>query len=102
MKIKTGQTVFESILSVDADNNPISATTFDISTIKDGVTYMGLSVQITLIDDIRGVFSALWSAETIGEYQIYIKNNSTNVVFISDSVSVLPDNAFENNIYIGL
>ena len=102
MEIRTGQTIYENIVSVDADNNPISATTFDIVTYEDGALFYGILISVNLIDDSRGLFSASWSADTTGEYQMYFKNNSTNVIFMSDSVSVLPDSAFENNIYIGL
>lgn len=102
MKIRTGQTVYENIVSVNADNNPVSAATFDVVTYKDGIIFPGMFISVNLIDGSRGIFSASWSADTIGEYQMYFKNNITNVIFMSDSVSVLPDSAFENNVYIGL
>lgn len=102
MSIQTGQTYIENIMSLDVDNNPVSGATFDIVSIKDGVEYTGLTVSTTLIDATRGIFSASWSASSIGDYQFYLKNNDTNVVFISEVVNVLPDSAFDQNIFIGL
>lgn len=102
MQARTGQTIFENILSVDADNNAVSAVTFDITTIQNGIEYSGITVTMTLVDAARGIFSSSWSADTIGDYQNYIKNNNTNVIFISDIVNILPDSAFDQTIYIGL
>lgn len=102
MKIGTGITAYEQFLSLDADNNPITGTTFDIAIYKDSDLYTGITVSTSLTDGSRGVFTASWSADTTGYYQFYIKNNITNVIFISDSVSVLPDSAFDENIFIGL
>jgi hypothetical protein len=102
MNIRTGQTVYEDILSVDADNNPVSATTFDTAFIRDGSIYTAITATITLADDSRAIFTASWSADTVGSYQLYAKNNVTNVIFISDRVDAKPDSEFDQNIYIGL
>lgn len=102
MSYRTGQTITENILSLDADNNPVSAATFDVVSLRNGNVYTGVTVTMTLADEYRGIFYASWSADTTGDYQFYIKNNDTNVIFISDPVSVLPDSAFDENIYIGL
>lgn len=102
MNIGTGQTVYEQILSTDADNNPVTATTFDIVTYRDSELYTGITTTVTLTDAARGVFTAEWSASTTGNYQIYAKNNVTSVIFISDSVIVKPDNELSTNVYIGL
>ena len=102
MIIGTGQTVYEQILSVDVDNNPVTATTFDIVTYRDNILYTGVTVGVALSDATRGVFTAEWSASTTGDYQIYAKNNITSVIFISDSVIVKPDNELSTNVYIGL
>lgn len=100
MSFLTGQTIVENFLSLDADNNPVTATTFDVVVTKDGGVFSGTSVTINLEDDTRGIFSASWSADTAGAYQIYIKNNVTNVIFITDSIDVASDSG--QNIYIGL
>lgn len=100
MQVLTGQTVVEDVLSLDADNNPVTATTFDVVVTKSGVVYSGVSVTMALADDSRGIFTASWSADTAGDYQVYLKNNVTNVIFITDVVSVVGD--LGQNIYIGL
>lgn len=102
MDIRTGQTVVEDFLSLDADNNPLSGATFDVVSIKDGFPFTGLTVTTALSDASLGLFYASWSADTTGDYQLYIKNNLTNVIYITDRISVLPDSAFDQNIFIGL
>lgn len=102
MNIRTGQTLYEEVLSLDVDNNPISGATFNVVSFKDGFVYSGVTVNVYLASAELGVFTASWSADTIGDYQIYLKNNDTNVIFITDKVSVLPDSSFEQNIFIGL
>lgn len=102
MEAKTGQTINENFMSLDADNNPVSGATFDIVPIKDSLVFTALTVSITLLEASRGLFFTSWSADTIGNYQLYIKNNDTNVIFITDVVNILPDSSFDQNIYIGL
>lgn len=102
MTSRTGQTIYEDILSLDADNNSVSAATFDTIAILNGTEYTGVTVNMSLSDAVRGIFVASWSADTTGDYQIYVKNNTTNVIFVSDIVNILPDSSFEQNIYIGL
>lgn len=100
--MRTGQTIYENILSLDADNNPVSGATFDSALYKDGAPYTSSTVFISLIDDTRGLFTASWSSSTIGTYQLYTKNLSTNVIFVSEPVNLRPDSEFDQNIYIGL
>ena len=102
MIIRTGQTVYEQVISIDVDNNPVSATTFDTVLYLNNSTYSGTSPTYSLTDSTRAMFTFSGSADTTGEYQLYAKNNSTNVIFVSDIVSVRPDSEFDNTIYIGL
>ena len=102
MNIATGQTVYEQILSLDVDCNPVTGATFDSIMYKDGSSYTGVTIGMTLTDDTRGVYTASWSASTTGEYQLYVKNNSTSVVFLSDNISVKSDSELSTNVYIGL
>lgn len=102
MKVATGQTVYEQIISLDEYNNPVTGATFDIAVYKDGLSYTGLTVNMALTDLSRAIFSANWSASTTGDYQIYFKNNTTNVVFITDNVSVISGDELGQNIYVGL
>ena len=100
MKIKTGQTITENIISADANNFPVSAATFDVNLYKNGDFYE--SINIELSDDINAIFKTVWSASTIGDYQLYAKNNTTSVIYISDVYKVVPDEEIETNIYGGL
>jgi hypothetical protein len=90
MAVVTGQTVFEDILSLDADNNPVSGATFDIVMTKNGAIYSGLTVDVNLIYASRGIFS------------MYAKNNVTNVIFIANTVTVATSSGLQQTIYIGL
>lgn len=102
MNIRTGQTVYEQVWSFDVDNNPITGATFDSVLYLDNSLYTGSTPTYSLTDAIRGVFTFSWSADTLGMYQLYAKNNSTGVVFISESINVRPDSEFDSTIYIGL
>ena len=102
MNVGTGQTVYEQIISLDLDNNPVTGVTFDTAMYKDGDIYTGITVSMMLTDTLRGVFTASWSASTVGDYQMYAKNNNTSVVFISDNVFVKSDRDLDTNVYIGL
>lgn len=98
----TGKTIYEQILSVNEDNYPVTGATFDITMYKDGSSYTGVTIDISLTDDLRGIFTANWSASTVGDYQMYAKNNSTSVIFISDNVIIKSDEELSTNVYIGL
>jgi len=102
MIIGTGQTVYEQIISVNEDNNPVTGATFDTTMYRDGSSYTGVTVSVTLEDAARGVYTASWSATTTGDYQLYAQNNTTSVIFIADNVIVKSDNELGTNIYIGL
>jgi hypothetical protein len=102
MNIGTGTTVYEQIISLDADNNPVSGATFDTLMYRNGTSYTGLTVTMALSDASRGVFTASWSATTTGDYQLYAKNNITSVVFIADNIAVKPDSELSTNVYIGI
>lgn len=102
MTIATGQTVYEQILSVNADNIPVTGVTFDTVLYQDGSAYTAATVNMAVSDATRGLYTASWSADTTGDYQLYAKNNSTGVIFVSDIVLVRPDSELSANIYIGL
>ena len=102
MNTRTGQTVYEQVISMDVDNNPIPGATFDSTLYLDNTIYSGGSLSYSLTDAVRGIFTFSWTTDIIGTYQLYAKNNSTNVIFISEVVTVRPDSEFDNTIYIGL
>ena len=102
MKIGTGQTVYEEILSLDIDNNPVTGVTFDALIYRDGASDGDINIDISLTDPVRGVYSASWSASTVGNHQLYVKNNDTSVIFVSQNILVIPDSELTTDIYIGL
>ena len=102
MNVGTGQTVYEQIISVNEDNNPVTGVTFDTVMYRDGITYTGITVSTSLTDAPRGVYTAEWSASTTGDYQLYMKNSSTSVIFVSDNIIVKSDSELGTNVYIGL
>ena len=102
MIVGTGITIYETILSINADNVPVTGATFDTSMYKDGNIFVGIPITINLIDSVRAIYSASWSADTTGDYQLYAKNNITSVIFISNNVSVKSDSELSTSIYIGL
>ena len=53
MKIITGQTVYETIMSIDSNNNPISAATFSTILYKNGIFQETLFTSLT--DDVNDV-----------------------------------------------
>ncbi len=87
---------------MDVTNNPVSGATFYTEVLKSGLIYTGVTVSMSLIDDVRGLFSSSWSGDTTGDYQIFYKNNTTNVLYISDIFYVRPDSELSTNVYVGL
>lgn len=102
MNIRTGQTTYEQVMSFDVDNNPVSGATFDAVLYLNNTIYTGSSPSYSLIDASRGVFTFAWSSDTFGDYQLYVRNITTNVIFVSDSIGVRPDSEFDTTVYIGM
>lgn len=100
MKIRTGQTVYETIISVDTNNNPVSAATLNTILYKDGVVYSTLIASLT--DAENAIFTTSWSASSTGSYQIYSKNETTDLIYSSDVYLVVPDNEEIAVVYVGL
>lgn len=99
---RTGETIYELILSVDVDNNPVTGATFDNTIFKDGVEFTGITISETLTDATNGLFSFSFSSDTTGTYQMHVKNNSTNVLFVSDQYFIKPASEFDTTVYVGL
>jgi hypothetical protein len=100
MKIRTGQTVFETIVSVDINNRPVSSAILNNILYKDGVSYSSLTA--TLTDATNAIFSVTWSASSIGSYQLYSKNETTDLIYTSDVYLVVPDSEEIATVYVGL
>ena len=102
--IRTGQTAHEIVVSFDtSNNNPISGATFDTSIFKDGaLVSTGVTITSSLSDASTAVFDFYWSASTTGTYQLYIKNDITSVIYVSDIYNMRSDNYFDNIVYVGI
>ena len=101
-KLGTGQTIYDMIMSVDNNNNPVTAATFSIDVFKNGMTATGVTVNISLTDPSIGAYSSAWSANTVGDYQLYYKNDVTDVIFVTDNYKIVDDEDLGTNVYIGL
>lgn len=104
MKIKTGHTIYELVVSADQDNNPVSAATFSQAFFIDGVSTTAVTLSVSLTDASRAIFSASFSASTLGFHQFELKNSLTDVIYISDSYDASPDSEVDVSptIYVGL
>lgn len=102
MKFGTGQTIYDIVASVDVYNNPVSGATFNTEVLKNGSIYTGVTVNLYLADAENGLFTSNWSGDTTGDYQLFYKNNITNVLYISNIVYIRPDSELSTNVYIGL
>ena len=100
MNIEIGEIVYEQVLSLDVDNYPITASTFDVVLFFNNEPYSGNTPSYYLTDASRRVFTFSWSGDSYGQYQLYAKNSLTNVIFISNIVDIKP--TIDSNIYIGL
>jgi hypothetical protein len=102
MKIKTGQTVYENIVSYNNMNIPITGVTFDSNIYRDGVLYTGITINEEISDIERAMYKFSWSASSYGDYQLYVKNLSTSVIYQSDVYKVVSDDEANMTVYVGL
>ena len=97
----TGETLYDQVLSLDNNNNPVTATTFTTYTYLNGYLYSGVSISVALSDPNTGMFVGSWSANTVGFFQTYYKNNVTDVIYVSDTYEVDNGSATDQTIYVG-
>ncbi len=98
----TGVTIYDTLVSLDQNNVAVSATTFDTVLFKDGQESL-LSVSVSLYDIPRALFMASFIPEEYGSYQLYAKNNVTDVVYLSNIFDVSTGiTAPAASIYIGI
>ena len=102
--LNTGQTIYETIISVDRLNNPVLAPNFSAGTIVtlNGEVTTGTTVAFELKDSTYGIFMTSWSADTYGTYQITVKNAVTNVIYVSDNYRIVADSDVDAVVYVGI
>lgn len=87
---------------MDQNNVAVSATTFDTVLYLDGAESL-TSVSVSLYDVQRAVFSVSFVPETYGQYQLYMRNNETDTVYISNVFDVSTGGTSSAmDIYVGL
>lgn len=101
MKIRTGETMYETVMSFDENNNPVSAATFDLALYKNNAIY-STTIGGGLVDGSRGLFAFSWSSDTTGFYYLWAKNLTTSTLYVSNTVEVASDSEFDTTIYVGL
>ena len=82
----TGQTVYEIVQSFDTNNNPVSAATFDLNFYVNGQISNTIIPDINLINLSAATFSVSWSSDTYGYHQFYLRNQTTNVMYVSELI----------------
>ena len=102
--VNTGQTNYETIISVDRLNNPVLSPNFSAGTIVtfNGDVNTGTTVMFELKDVAYGIHMASWSADTYGTYQVTVKNAITNVIYVSDIYIVAAPLDVNPVVYVGL
>jgi len=105
MNITTGQTVYELVRSFNpTTNNPVSAATFSTTVYRNGGIDTGTTVSMSLSDASEGIYTASWSASTLGTYQLNIENTTTEVVYVSEIYMVKTEAEVSGSatVYVGL
>jgi len=104
MDIRTGETIYETVLSLDQDGNPISGATFDSSFYINGTSSTAVTLSLGSIDATTGIFSVSFSSSTYGYHQFRLLNNTTDVVYVSQTYVVKSDNELAGGatVYVGL
>jgi len=104
MDIRTGVTVYDNIMSLDVDGNPLSAATFTTSFFIDGSVTTAITLTIALSQASTGTFTASFSSTTYGYHQYRLLNDISNVVYMSDTYIVKPDSELAGGatVYVGL
>ena len=102
--INTGQTVYEIVQSFDNNNNPVTGVTFDVNFYVNGQLYNTIVPNILLTNNTAATYSVSWSSNTYGFHQLYLKNDITNVMYVSELYNV--NSGITTNvqpiIYVGL
>lgn len=98
---RTGQTIYIQILSVDDFSLPVTGATFNKKLFLNNSENL-TTINSSLTDYDNGIFTFDFTPLEFGMYQMYIKNNSTNALFLSDILHVVPDDfLLDTEIYLG-
>jgi|TARA_R110000851_G_scaffold212152_2_gene364823 hypothetical protein len=98
----TGDTVHINFVSVSGlTNAPVTdGTEFNDVLFKDGAVYNGAEITVSLVDNSLGMYLATFVLTELGDYQLYVKNEATNVIYITETIKVVPRE--QTTIYVGI
>ena len=102
MAFITGNTIYETIVSVDSNNDPVSGATFSIVLFNNGQIYTSTTVSTALVSAVDALFTFTYTPTEEGHYQVYAKNSLTDVIWVSDVKVVLDEEPSSGPIYIGI
>lgn len=100
MSYITGQTINEVFLSVDVYNNPVVPATFNSYLLRNGVVYNGIVLNFNLVDSLSGLYQYDFTPIENGNYQVYIKNNNVELLYVSSVFKV--EQVSTATVYVGL
>ena len=102
MNFQTGQTITDIFVSTDSNNNPVYPANFTVEMFLNGNTISTTpeSFSIQVADMFKGIYSYSFIPIQTGNYQIYINNLNTNVIYVSEIFYVT--NTASDIIYVGL
>jgi hypothetical protein len=99
--VNTGQIVNEIVQSFDGNNNPVTGVTFSLDFYIDGTISNSVVPTIQLANASAATYSVSWSSSTVGFHQFYLRNQTTNVLYVSELYKVVTE-ADQPIIYVGL
>jgi hypothetical protein len=102
--LNTGKTVYEIVQSFDTNNNPITGVTFDLNFYINGQLNTAITPNVSLINNSAATYSVSWSSDTYGYHQFYLRNQTTNVMYISELYNVNSGATVNSQpiVYVGL
>lgn len=102
MQYATGNTIYVNFVSVSGTTNtPLTAgTTFDETLFLNGSPYTGVTTTISLADAATGMYAASFTPTEVGNYQLYVKNDLSNVIFVTELIKVGATDG--TTIYVGI
>lgn len=94
--------VYEIVQSFNPGNNtPVTGATFDLTFFINGFPTNIINSNVSLTNPSAATYTVSWSSSTIGTHQFYMRNQTTNVTYVSEVYNVLTD-ATQPIIYVGL
>lgn len=91
MLYQTGTTIYNTIASFDQGNDPVPSPTFDVIIFKEQDVYTAITETVVQIDAVREIYSIYFTPIVSGQYQLYVKNLTTDVIWFSEVYDVVDE-----------